>query len=108
MSKYRAIKTNGYDSKKEAARATQLKVMQAAGLITELKEQVVFVIAPSVVIQGRKRPPMKYIADFEYMDMSKPIGQRLIIEDVKGMLTPIYKLKRHLMMAVHGIEISER
>ena len=108
MSKYGAMKTNGYDSKKEAARAAQLKIMQSAGLITELKEQVVFIIAPSVVVQGRKRPPMKYIADFEYMDMSKPIGARLVVEDVKGMLTPIYKLKRHLMMAVHGIEIIER
>ena len=108
MSKYRAVRTNGYASKKEAARAAELKLLERAGLIAELKEQVVFILAPSVVIQGRKRPALRYVADFEYMDKRKPMNEQLTIEDVKGApLTPVYRIKRHLMMSVHGIEIYE-
>ena len=110
-SKYNAKKTeyNGkmYSSKKEAKRAMELNIMRLSGRIAELREQVVYILAPSVVVQGRKRPPMKYVADFEYMDMTKPIGERLIVEDCKGFRTAVYNLKRHLMMSVHGIEIFE-
>ena len=102
MSKYGAIKTNGYHSKKEAKRAEELKILQRIGDISELKEQVVFILAPSVVRKGRKRPPVKYIADFTYTENGKHI-----VEDVKGMKTSMYNLKAHLMMAVHGIDIKE-
>ena len=101
MTKYRAIKTNGYASKREAKRAAELKLLAKAGKIQELREQVVFVLAPSVVIGGRKRPQMKYIADFCYIENGKAV-----IEDVKGVLTAVYKLKRHLM-AAQGYEILE-
>jgi hypothetical protein len=70
--------------------------------ITDLQLQVKYELAPSVVIQGRKRPPIRYVADFVYMQDGKRV-----VEDVKGMLTPVYKLKRHLMATVHGIEILE-
>ena len=56
MSKYKAVKTDGYSSKKEAKRAAELKLMERAGHISGLREQVAYVLAPSVVIQGRKRP----------------------------------------------------
>lgn len=102
MSKYRAIRTNGYASKREARRANNLAILERAGEITELKEQVVFIIAPSVVIQGRKRPPMKYIADWTYVQ-----GGNLVVEDCKGFRTTEYKIKRHLMKAVHNIDITE-
>lgn len=102
MSKYGSQRTNGYASKREAARATELAMLQKAGIIQDLKEQVVFILAPSVVIQGRKRPPMKYIADFVYMEDGKRV-----VEDVKGVKTDAYVIKRHLMMSVHGIEILE-
>jgi hypothetical protein len=102
LSKYRAIKTDGYASKKEARRAGELKLLLFAGQISELIEQVPFELAPSVVVQGRKRPPIKYIADFVYLENGKRI-----VEDSKGMRTPVYNLKRHLMMSVHGIEIKE-
>jgi hypothetical protein len=111
MSKYNAKKTeyNGkmYSSKKEAKRAKELHILANAGHIAELREQVVYILAPSVVIQGRKRPPIRYVADFEYMDMKKPIWDRLIVEDCKGFRTPVYNLKRHLMKCVHGIDIFE-
>src|SRR4030067_853267 len=111
-SKYGAVKTNGYSSKRESVRAAELKLLERAGHITELREQVVYVLAPSVVIQGRKRPPMRYIADFVYWEINQnrkheyPNG-KLVVEDVKGFKTAVYRIKRHLMASVHGIEIRE-
>lgn len=111
MNKYKAKKTeyNGkiYSSKKEAKRAHELHILEASKHITGLREQVVYILAPSVVIKGRKRPPLRYIADFEYMDMSKPAGERFIVEDCKGFRTAVYNLKRHLMKSVHNIDILE-
>ena len=102
MSKYGNRRTGDYSSKRESRRANDLAILERTGHIKDLKEQVVFEIAPSVVIQGRKRPPMKYIADFVYyVD-----GQR-VVEDVKGLRTDVYRIKRHLMKAVHGIDILE-
>ena len=101
-SKYGATKTCGYASKKEHARATALKQLQSAGIISELREQVVFELAPSVVIQGRKRPPLRYIADFVYVEDGNQV-----VEDVKGAITDVYRVKRHLMASVHGISIIE-
>ena len=104
MNKYKAIKTDGYASKREAKRAAELKLLLKAGGIYGLLEQVTFQLAPSVVVQGRKRPPLRYIADFTYYD--KP-GGTMIVEDCKGFRTPEYRIKRHLMMSVHGIELLE-
>lgn len=44
VSKYKNRKTNGYDSKKEAGRAYQLRILAQAGNITNLREQVDFVL----------------------------------------------------------------
>jgi hypothetical protein len=79
-----------------------LKSDYQAGRIRELERQKVFILAPSVVVQGRKRPPLKYIADFTYLR-----DGNLVVEDVKGVVTDSYRIKRHLMMIVHDIEIQE-
>ena len=102
MSKYKAQRCGKYASKREANRASELKILEIAGLVCDLKEQVVFELAGSVVIQGRKRPPLRYIADFVYSD-----GGKTIVEDVKGVITDAYRIKRHLMKSVHGIDILE-
>lgn len=102
MSKYGNIKTAGYASKREATRAQELKILERIGDISELREQVAFEIAPAVVLGGRKRPARKYVADFVYLK-----DGRQVVEDVKGIRTDVYTLKRHLMMAVHGIEVVE-
>jgi hypothetical protein len=106
MSKYKAVKTvahgRTFDSKAEAKRAGELILMEKSGLIQGLNYQVVFELADSVVINGRKRPPLKYVADFVYVRAGESI-----VEDCKGMLTPVYKIKRHLMKAVFGIDILE-
>lgn len=91
-----------FDSKKEAYRYQALKKLEKNGYISDLQTQVVFELAPSVIINGRKKPALKYKADFVYMNNGKKI-----VEDVKGVLTTVYKIKRHLMKSVHGIDILE-
>jgi len=46
---------------------------------------------------------MKYVADFVYKDYHGMI----VVEDVKGVVTQVFRIKKHLMMHVHGIEIKE-
>lgn len=91
-----------FDSKKEAARYLVLKQMQGAGLISELiadKRMLKFPIRVNDI------PICWYVADFSYFraDSDKP----RVIEDVKGCKTAVYRLKKALMKAVHGIEIAE-
>ena len=106
MSKYQNVKTEfdglKFDSKKEAARYAVLRLLERGNVISELKLQVPFELAPSVVINGRKKPALRYIADFVYRKDGV-----WVTEDCKGALTDLYKAKRHLMKSVHNIEILE-
>jgi len=107
--KYRNKKTEiqgvKFDSKAEASRFVQLRRMQEAGLIEDLRRQVSFELAPAVKIPGKNRmsPPLRYFADFVYVQDGKQI-----IEDVKGQekVTEGFRIKRHLM-AVAGYQIVE-
>jgi hypothetical protein len=96
-SKYGNVKTvvDGveYDSKREAARAGELALMQKAGEIRGFAEQVRFLLADRVT----------YIADFVVLNNDGTYT----VEDAKGFRTDVYKLKRRLMRSVHGIEIKE-
>ena len=107
QSKYRNVKTKHegitFDSKKECERYKVLKQWQQKGLIKNLVLQPKFLIAESVHLDDRKQRARYYIADFMYQDQD---GKQ-VVEDVKGMKTDIYKLKRHLVKAIHGIEIKE-
>lgn len=102
--KYGAKKSGAYDSRKEHRRAEQLKLMQRAGLISNLREQVKFVLIPT------QRDPAgnllerecSYYADFVYTKDGKTV-----VEDTKGFRTPEYRIKRKLMLHVHGISIEE-
>ena len=100
--KYHNIKTviDGikFDSKKEAKRYQELVIMQKAGLIRDLKCQQPYAITVNTF------PICKYIVDFIYYDNN---AAELIIEDVKGFKTPVYKIKKKLMKACHNIEILE-
>jgi hypothetical protein len=97
--KYGNKKTDGYDSKREATRAAELKLLEKIGVITNLQEQVRYEVIPKQ--EGERAA--HYIADFVYM---QPSGT-LVAEDVKGFRTPDYILKRKLMKLVHGITIRE-
>jgi hypothetical protein len=48
-----------------------------------------------------------YIADFCYEELRKDGLWWSVVEDVKGMKTEVYKLKRRLMLAVHNVQILE-
>lgn len=78
-------------------------LLQGAGMISNLRCQVAFELAPGVVINGRRRPALKYIADFVYLEAG---STRETIEDVKGMVTDGYRIKRHLMASL-GFVIKE-
>lgn len=92
-----------FDSKREMMRWHDLVRMQERGEISDLERQVVFVLCDPVIIGGRKRPALRYVADFVYVRQG---DERQTVEDVKGCVTEGYRIKRHLM-AARGIEIQE-
>jgi hypothetical protein len=100
VKKYRNIKTtiDGiiFDSKREAARYFQLKLLERAGELKELKRQVTY----RLEVNGQLI--CKYIADFEYISINT--GE-LVTEDLKGFITPEFKLKAKLFKAIFGREI---
>ena len=87
----------------EGTRYRTLKVLEADGRITALELQPVFVLAPGVLVPGekRKRPALRYVADFAYTDQ---YGRR-VVEDVKGVETPVFRIKRHLL-ALQGVAVK--
>lgn len=90
-----------YDSKREAARAAELRLLERAGKIAFLRHHVRY---PLVVNNVKV---CAYEADFTYRDAET--GEE-IVEDVKSPITrknPLYRLKNKLMRACHGIEIRE-
>ena len=100
----------GYASAKEARRAQALKLLERAGKIRHLREQVPFTLIPSQrKPDGKAERPVVYFADFVYEE--EPNGFHapwpLVVEDVKGFRTPDYVIKRKLMLRVHGIAIRE-
>lgn len=105
-SKYRANKCVvddiKFDSEKEASRYTELKLLEKAGVITDLKLQVPFVLQDAFEINGEKIKAIKYIADFTYYENGK-----LVIEDVKGVKTPVYNMKKKMFMYKYKQYIRE-
>lgn len=92
-----------FDSLRERSRWVDLLARQARGEIRNLRRQVPFVLAVATVIDGKRSRARQYVADFVYATAN---GEPMV-EDVKGFRTAIYRLKRHLMKTVHGIEIVE-
>lgn len=99
-SKYGNVKTTvdgiTFDSRKEADRYSELKLLERTGAISDLALQPRFPIE----INGRK--VCTYIADFSY----NSYGSR-VFEDAKGMKTAVYKLKKKLVEAQYGITVVE-
>lgn len=103
-----------FDSKKEAARYCELKLLQRAGKIKNLELQKTFELIPAQrepdtigkrggVKKGKViEKAVKYVADFVYTE-----NGRTIVEDTKGFRTKDYIIKRKLMLYVHGIKIRE-
>ena len=95
-SKYKNVRTNGFDSKKEFQRYQELVLLEKAGEIHALETQVGFPLRVNDVLIGN------YIADFVYWENGEKV-----VEDCKGVKTPIYRIKCKLMKAIYGIEIKE-
>ena len=98
-----------FDSTTEGNRYEELKKEVLAGLIKDLEVQPVFILAKSVKFSGDKKatPAMRYTADFRYYDIKK---DKVVVEDVKSKATAKltdYRMRRHMMLAFHGIEILE-
>lgn len=93
-----------FDSKAEHRRWCYLRLLERAGEIKDLRRQVSFMLIPELVKpRGGKERPTHYIADFVYLDKA---GAQ-VVEDVKGAVTPEFRLKRKLMLWAHGIEVQE-
>lgn len=110
-----------FDSKREAVRYYELKLLEKSGAISGLKRQVTFELIPvqrekstKVYKKGRKKgqpvegkiieKAVTYIADFVYTDSATG---KVVVEDAKGMRTDKYIIKRKLMLYIHGIKIQE-
>lgn len=102
-SKYSNVKTEVdgvlFDSKAEARRYRELKILLDSGKI------VMLTLQPKYHIHVNGVKICDYIADFSYY--FAPFSTKLIVEDVKGMKTPMYRMKKKLMKAVFGIDIQE-
>ncbi|WP_407399628.1 DUF1064 domain-containing protein [Treponema sp.] len=93
-----------FDSKREAVRWQQLKLLERAGQISALKRQVKFDLLPSQKNEfGKTERAVSYIADFTYYDKDG----HLVVEDTKGFRTDAYILKRKLMLHMWNITIHE-
>lgn len=124
MSKYGAkkVKLDGiiFDSRREARRYQELRLLERAGKIRNLELQKSFELIPAqyapsteVYMRGTKTGQAKrgkciekavtYKADFVYID-EKGLP---VVEDTKGFRTKDYIIKRKLMLYIHGIKIKE-
>lgn len=120
-SKYKAQKciVDGitFDSRKESRRYQELLLLSRAGVIQNLQRQVKYVLIPSQyetyerygkngnkLQDGRRliERECSYVADFVYTE-----GGKLVVEDVKGVRTNEYIIKKKLMLYIHGIKIRE-
>lgn len=85
-----------FDSKLEAERYAQLKILERAGVIRGLELQPSFELLPSFRKNGKTWRKTVYKADFRYILAD---GDRIIIEDVKGstaVITDVFRLKQKL------------
>lgn len=109
MNKYGARKTEVdgivFDSKKEATRWCELRLLERAGEISNLSRQTVFGLIPAQRDEKGKviEKAVKYIADFTYFEKN---GE-FVVEDTKGVRTKEYIIKRKMLLYFHGLRIKE-
>jgi hypothetical protein len=94
-----------FSSRKEARRFAELKLLERAGEIAELKIQPVF----RLEVAGQLI--CKYVADFSYHPTFQgAVMAQVVVEDVKSEITrkhPVYRLKNKLFRALMGFPITE-
>lgn len=98
-SKYRAKKAvvDGikFDSKREADRYCELKLLEKAKEIRDLELQPRFLLQDKFKDKtGKTYRKIEYVADFMYVDKN----DKKIVEDVKGVMTDVYKIKKKIFL----------
>lgn len=96
MSKYNNKKTIvdniKFDSKSEANRYIELKMLEKARKISDLELQPKFILQEKYINnKGEKIRAITYKADFCYLE-----GNKIVVEDVKGVETKEFKIKKKL------------
>ena len=82
-----------FDSQAEARRYVALKNMERAGEIVGLKIHPRYILQSPFIRDGRREREITYEGDFSYIK-----DNRLVVEDVKGLKTDLYKVKRKMFM----------
>jgi hypothetical protein len=92
-----------FASKREGKRYAELKLLAKAGEINALE------IHPDFPVEIATRKLFTYIADFSYYVPPSKAGEMWtrVVEDVKGIKTPVYKLKKKIVEAIYCFEITE-
>lgn len=108
--KYRAqpmvVDGIAFPSKREAARYAELKRLEKAGEIEGLELQPRYRLdVPGIVSVDHRCTIGSYVADFRYFDHRQ--GGIVVVEDVKGFKTPLYRWKKKHVEAQYGIQIRE-
>lgn len=96
-----------FASKKEAARYEELKLLQEAGEIKDLRLQVKISLHAYDFLMNTGVKVTDYVADFVYRNSDDDLGMMPIVEDAKGYRNPLYLLKRKWVKIEHGIDIVE-
>lgn len=100
QSKYNNKKTQidmyVFDSVKEAKRYKELKLLERVGEISNLELQPRFILQDSFKKNGRTYRKIEYVADFKYIEKGK-----IIVEDVKGIQTDVFKIKHKLFEKIY-------
>ena len=109
MSKYhvsppgqRTVDNIVFASKAEMKRYFELKLMVKAGEIQELQLQPRFELQPAFERNGKHFQAITYVADFAYFDNKT---KKRVIEEVKGVETEAYKIKRKMFHFKHNMEL---
>lgn len=101
--KSRKVEVDGitFHSAKEAKRYGELKLLEKAGEIREL------VLQPRFPLDVAGVKVATYVADFKYLERDEDDLWQLVVEDVKGFRTPVYRLKAKLFSALYFFPIRE-
>ena len=96
-----------FDSKKEASYYDQLKALELAGVVKDIRLQVQFLLKPAYTdgATGERFRAINYLADFTFDRLENGEWKHHIV-DVKGRKTKDYALKRKIM-ADQGHHIEE-
>ena len=88
----RTINGITFASKAEAEAYGQLKIVELAGGISDLKLQPAYMLQESFVDRdGKKHRAIWYVADFSFVR-----GGHAVICDIKGMKTAVFNLKEKM------------